>query len=191
MARPRNTDQRRAQIVAALGRVVARAGLPGATMADVAAEAGLAQGLLHYHFGGKHDMVVALVDHLGAQTEVRFATYAAIGARPRLRAWLDALAAGAAVELELATEARRDPAIGAAWARLVASRSERVEGLLAAVAAAEGRSVPRLADALLASVAGHAALGGAAGHDALVDRLLGPAPAGAVTRPTDDWALWR
>jgi len=61
MARPSNRQARRRQICEALERCLARDGLGGATMAAVAAEAGIAPGLIHHHFEDRHDLVLELI----------------------------------------------------------------------------------------------------------------------------------
>jgi TetR/AcrR family transcriptional regulator, transcriptional repressor of bet genes len=62
--RPSNTQQRRAQIVEALVEVMARKGYDGASIADVATQAGLAPGLVHYHFKSKLEILLAVLQEL-------------------------------------------------------------------------------------------------------------------------------
>jgi TetR/AcrR family transcriptional repressor of bet genes len=64
MARPSNTEQRRAQITRALTRVMARHGYDGATIADVAKAANLTPGLVHYHFKNKEEILLGLLTEL-------------------------------------------------------------------------------------------------------------------------------
>ena len=64
MGRPSNTDERRREITTALRRVMARTGWDGATVADVAREAGIAPGGVHYHFASKLEILLALIDDL-------------------------------------------------------------------------------------------------------------------------------
>lgn len=64
MARPSVTEERRLQIVLAMKRVVGRAGLEGASIAEIAREARLAPGLLHHHFDSKRAMTLMLIDVL-------------------------------------------------------------------------------------------------------------------------------
>ena len=64
MARPSNTDERREQITAALQRVMAKKGYDGASVADVAAAAGLTSGLVHYHFKNKLEILIAVLEGL-------------------------------------------------------------------------------------------------------------------------------
>lgn len=61
MGRPSNAAQRRQQIVEAAARVIARKGYAGASVSAMAREAGLAPGLVHYHFESKQAVLLALV----------------------------------------------------------------------------------------------------------------------------------
>ncbi len=58
MSRPSNRAQRREEIAAALLKVMAKRGYEGAALSDVAAEAGLTQGLIHYHFKDKLEILL-------------------------------------------------------------------------------------------------------------------------------------
>jgi TetR/AcrR family transcriptional repressor of bet genes len=64
MARPSNTDERREQITRALQKVMAKEGYDGASIADVASAAGLATGLVHYHFKNKLEILLAVVKRI-------------------------------------------------------------------------------------------------------------------------------
>lgn len=64
MGRPPNTQQRRRQIVKAMMQVIAAQGYAGASIADIAAEARLASGLIHYHFSDKLEILLCLLDEL-------------------------------------------------------------------------------------------------------------------------------
>jgi TetR/AcrR family transcriptional repressor of bet genes len=66
MARPSNTDERRAQIARGLRKVMAKKGYDGASISDVAAAADLTTGLVHYHFDNKLEILLAVLDDLGA-----------------------------------------------------------------------------------------------------------------------------
>lgn len=93
MARPPNTTVRRQQIVLALLRLLAREGHGGVTMAALSRESGLAQGLLHYHFPDKGQMLAAALAELEARVHER-ARRATAGARDAdevLDGWLQAL----------------------------------------------------------------------------------------------------
>jgi len=67
MGRPSKRDERRAHITAAFARVLADHGYSGATIAAVAAEAGVAPGLVHHHFADKQDLLASLMDDLVAR----------------------------------------------------------------------------------------------------------------------------
>ena len=64
-ATPRQGQIRQANqsaILRAAERVFARAGFEGATMADIAEEAGLPKANLHYYFGNKRELYRAVLD---------------------------------------------------------------------------------------------------------------------------------
>lgn len=74
MARPSNRTERRAQIVDGLLTVVAAQGYERASVAQIAAAAGLAAGLVHHHFGNKREVLLALVETLEHRLEARYGT---------------------------------------------------------------------------------------------------------------------
>ena len=124
MGRPSNSAERRAQIVTGLGQVLATQGYAGATIADIGRAAGLAPGLVHYHFKDKRAVLLALVDDLVAKLRERVARREgrAKSAAQRLTAFLDAAVA-------LGPDA--EPAVVACWVSVSAE----------AVADAEVRAV--------------------------------------------------
>src|SRR5438067_6934638 len=119
MAGKPNSQARRAEIVRAMQTVMARQGYEKATIQAIAADAGLAPGLLHYHFKSKQEILVSLVTTLAAYGQQRYAALAGDAAEPaiRLRAYIDArlaLGEGAAPEIVaawvmIAAEAVRQP----------------------------------------------------------------------------------
>src|SRR5580698_2955929 len=72
--RKRSADGRRAELVEAAGRVVARDGIAAATTRRIAEEAGLPQGLVHYWFASKDELleevIMTLLRQFEAATEV-------------------------------------------------------------------------------------------------------------------------
>lgn len=149
MGRPSNTGQRRAEFLEAMLEVIAREGYRGATVAAVAQEAGLNQGLLHYHFKRKLEIVVALLERLAAAVEARAeGRLRRAGADPRARllAYVDAhvaLGKGAdpravAAWVAIGAEAVREPEVGAVFQAAVEERLARLEAHFAAVRAARG-----------------------------------------------------
>lgn len=108
MARPSNTEARRAQIVQGMLSVMTHGGYEGATIAAIAKAAGLAPGLVHYHFKTKLEVLVALIQTLTQQLELRYQSRLRDDdrARDRLFAFIDA-------HVALGKDA--DPRAVAAW----------------------------------------------------------------------------
>jgi len=71
MGRRPNTDARREQIVDALQTEMGAAGFSRATTKSIAERAGLAPGLVHYHFKDKEAILNALVERLIEQADAR------------------------------------------------------------------------------------------------------------------------
>jgi AcrR family transcriptional regulator len=72
-----SAQQRAQQIVDAASRVMCRKGYGGTTMKDIAAEAGITPGLIHYYFDSKEDLLLAvarsLCEHMRGDAEEAFA----------------------------------------------------------------------------------------------------------------------
>lgn len=126
MPRPIVRTQRREQIVRAALRLVRRVGVHGFTTADVAVEAGVSRGILHYHFKSKeeiiHEALLLLLLEFGARAG-EAAMAAGESARSRLRAIVDSSmsedeVAFYATLLEFWSPARRDEAHRTAMAKL-------------------------------------------------------------------------
>ena len=75
MGRPSNREARRAELLAAFARVLAAQGYAGATIAAVAAEAGVAPGLVHHHFESKEELLSSLLRGLIAGFRQRLALF--------------------------------------------------------------------------------------------------------------------
>ena len=66
----------RAQLLSAAARVYARRGFDGATLDEVAEEAGFTKGAVYDHFGSKENLLFALLDeHLSAQIAEQIALF--------------------------------------------------------------------------------------------------------------------
>jgi len=140
MGRPSNAAERRLQIVEATLRVMARTGFDGASVQAIAAEAGLAAGLLHHHFGSKAEILHALLDHLEALVRARHEALAARrrGAWGRLEAWVDAyLAQGEGARPEavaawvwIGAQALKDPELRERYQAVVQRRLDELGALL-------------------------------------------------------------
>ncbi|HEX7816459.1 TetR/AcrR family transcriptional regulator [Dyella sp.] len=171
MPRKPNTELRRQQIVDGLLRVMATQGYAGATVQAIAKAAGLAPGLIHYHFHDKREILVALVERLAGYATQRYQSRAAeaIDARQRLVAYIDArLSYGSdadpdavAAWVMVGAEAVRDPDVREVYQRTVAQEMLLLRKLLRACLAEQGRKVRKLdhlAAGLLAFVEGVFAL---------------------------------
>ena len=64
---PEDAVDRRTQMIEAAAAVLARQGYEGTSMKEIAAEAGVSSGLLHYYFGTKEELLAAIVRHLHDQ----------------------------------------------------------------------------------------------------------------------------
>lgn len=171
MGRPSNTQLRRAEIVAGMGRALARHGYAGATVADIAREAGLAPGLVHYHFDDKRSILLALVEDLAARLRVRaqHRDQEAANAHDRLLAFLDAAVAlgpdadrdAVACWVAVSAEAVRDAEVRAVLARVSRELHRELAARVRAALRERGRSVRRArthAAVLWAAVQGSYAL---------------------------------
>ncbi len=87
--RREDPDARRASLIAACARVLAREGAAGASVRAIAAEAGVSPGLIGHYFGGVDALVAAT--YAGVEAQVTAALDAAVAAAgPDPRARLDA-----------------------------------------------------------------------------------------------------
>jgi AcrR family transcriptional regulator len=73
--RKQKQERTRAELIEAAGRVFARRGYHGASVEEVAAEAGYSTGAVYSNFGGKEDLFLALSDH---ELEKRLEDYRAV-----------------------------------------------------------------------------------------------------------------
>src|ERR1700704_2457227 len=68
--------QTRASLLAAAARVYARRGFGGATLDEVAAEAGFTKGAVYSHFGSKENLLLALMEeHLASHVAEQIALF--------------------------------------------------------------------------------------------------------------------
>lgn len=161
MSRPTNTDQRRAQIIGGLQRVMALKGYERASIQDIARSAKLSPGLVHYHFGSKLEVLEALVASLLARHLARLDdALAAAGHDPldRVVAFLDFhLAAGPAADPEslavwvsLSGEALRSAEVRVRFSAALAALRDR---LLLMIAEGQRKKLFAKADAAALAVA--------------------------------------
>jgi TetR/AcrR family transcriptional regulator, transcriptional repressor of bet genes len=129
MARPKNTEARRAQIAEGLLIAMGTAGYAETTTADIARAAGLTTGLVHYHFKSKRAVLLFAMERLAETVFQRFTERAAHAkdARERLIAFIDAY-------VGLGKDA--DPRAVACWVAIAAEavRDDDVRALYQAAA---------------------------------------------------------
>lgn len=182
MSRRPNTEQRRAEIVSALMVVMAAHGYEKATIQLIAQEAGLAPGLLHYHFKTKAEILVELVKTLANLGHARYLALAgsAASADDRLKAYINArLAKGEGADpravaawVVIGAEAVRQPEVRIVYQQAVGAETALIEALLSACFAERGKpliSVKPLAATVLAMVEGAFQLASAAPEAMPVD----------------------
>ncbi len=71
MGRPSNTALRRVQIVKAFIKVMAKQGYDGAPISEIAVKAKLSQGLVHYHFKNKLEILLAALEWIVSEHDAR------------------------------------------------------------------------------------------------------------------------
>ncbi len=114
MPRPTNNHDRRAQIAEALIGVMAKQGYDGASINDIAKKAGLAPGLVHYHFKNKLEILVEVVRTINARHD-----YVLDEALGRVRG-TEARELVVFVEVHLGLGAHADPEVLACWVLVMA-----------------------------------------------------------------------
>lgn len=176
MARKPNTEQRREQIVNGLLAAIGEHGYDKATVHTIAQKAGLAPGLVHYHFRNKEEILLELVKSLAEIAQRRYESLAASAtdAAARLKAYVDArLALGAGAEPQavaawvvIGAEAIRQPLVRTAYQDAVAAERALLEALLNDYLGERSKSpacAGHLAAALIAFMEGAFQLASAAG----------------------------
>ena len=121
MPRPRNTEERRTQIIAGLQQVMAARGYEGASVVAIAEAASITPGLVHYHFRNKQEILLELLQALTRGWSERAASGKTAGeAKPReqLRKLVDAW---------LALDDRADPSAVACWVTIGAEAVRQSE----------------------------------------------------------------
>ncbi|MFZ2999253.1 MAG: TetR family transcriptional regulator [Undibacterium umbellatum] len=176
MSRKSNTEQRRKEIVFALLSVMAEHGYEKATILAIAKQAGLAPGLIHYHFKSKGEILLYLVKLLATMSRARYDLLAATATTPRekLLAYINArLAKGEGAMPEavsawvvIGAEAVRQPEVRAVFQETIAAELLLIQALLTACLRDQKKltnGVAELAAGLLAFMEGAFQLASAAG----------------------------
>jgi TetR/AcrR family transcriptional repressor of bet genes len=169
MGRPSNTSQRRSEIVQALLEVMAKTGYDGASIGSIAEAAGLAPGLVHYHFANKQEILLALGEELVRRVRERQATRSA-EARDhwdRLFAFTDARVAlsgdadpdAAAAWVVFGAEALRQPAVKKRYQRVLREDLRELEALLRPLLSSDRSRAADIAATLSSAIEGAYHLG--------------------------------
>lgn len=143
MGRPSNTQQRKQEIVDALLRVMAVQGYEKASIQVIAKEAGLAPGLIHYHFKTKQDILLALVNWIATAANERLEKLDKVVDDPwrKLEAFINARLATGDTEMPevvaawvvIAGESLRQPEIKAIYQELIGQQLKMLKQLIAKV----------------------------------------------------------
>jgi TetR/AcrR family transcriptional repressor of bet genes len=172
MARPSNTDERRAQITRGLIEVMSRRGFDGASIADIARAARLTPGLVHYHFENKREILLAALHELVARHDATLdARLAPLSGDPirEVAAFIDVhLALGSDADPEalacwilLSGEALREQTIRAEYEKALEASTARLASVIKRGVEArvfECDAVPAAASALVATIQGYLVL---------------------------------
>lgn len=151
------TNDARERILTACEQTIARAGIRGFRMQDVASTAGVSIGLLAYHFGDRDGLLQAALDHVTERAADR-ATHSADAttAATRLAALLCSefgrdpeIRAGSIAWNELRALAVFEPAQAAAVARSTAAWQRTVHELIAEAVQDRGGDLDPAAAALI------------------------------------------
>lgn len=120
MGRPSNTHERKREISTALLRVMAEQGYEKASIQAIAKEAGLASGLIHYHFKTKQEILLSAVNWIVNSVEGRLIQLQEKEQTPweRLEAFIN---------VRLATGDTQMPEIVSAWVVIAAESIRQPE----------------------------------------------------------------
>ncbi len=140
MGRPSNKSERRAEIVLAMMQVMSVKGYEGASIQAIAKQAGLASGLIHYHFKTKQDILLESVTQLSNVLRERYLSLSenAETAEDKLKAFINARLSkgeGASQQAVVAwvmigSEAVRQPEVKAAYLESLREQKALLEELL-------------------------------------------------------------
>ena len=168
---------------------MARRGYEGATVAEVARAAGLAPGIVHYHFDDKREILLALLHELALEASHRAQrALERAGESPleRLEAYLDAFLsretdpdpAAVACWVAIGAEAIRDAKVKRAFGAALAASSATLEGLVIGALVANGRGP---SDGKVIAAALHAAIQGYLLVSVTAPELIPPGSAAGAT----------
>lgn len=165
MARPGNPEDRRDRLAWALARVMSTRGYDGATVGEIAKEAGLAAGLVHYYYTDKRAILIHLLELIEKAVESRIEHFSQDAQAPQERvfAWIDALLArGEGAHLEavrawvfVGAEALRDKETHASFSQTLNKLADQLLTRMQAVVPDDTRKAQELTAAVMATVHGY------------------------------------
>jgi AcrR family transcriptional regulator len=77
MGRKDQTTERQALILDAMERCIIKYGLQGATLENIAKDAGVNRGLIHHYIGNRNDLIKLMLERLFEKYQVSFDSYTA------------------------------------------------------------------------------------------------------------------
>jgi AcrR family transcriptional regulator len=149
--REERKEETRAELIEAAAKVFARRGFHGASVEQIAAEAGFSTGAVYWHFEDKEDLFLALYEHwVGKRVEEIEAAWSREGtpaerARAAADDWMRQFERNPEpflLRLEFATQAARDQKLRAKLGTRVGAVPLAIRRLLEDRAAAEGLELP-------------------------------------------------
>lgn len=120
MGRKDLTTERQDSILDAAESCIAKYGLQGATLNNIAAEAGINRGLIHHYVGNRDNVVQLMLERLLERYQSSFEEYSALQPRGNhadfivgyyFDAWFELAPEDDALIMELLAESKRDPKI--------------------------------------------------------------------------------
>jgi AcrR family transcriptional regulator len=156
--REERKEETRAELISAAARVFARGGFHGASVEQIAAEAGYTTGAIYWHFSGKEDLFLAVYETFAAGLATDIQDVFAYGegdlaerAREAARRWMarvDRDPEFLILAHEFLVHAWRQPQLRAAFADRIASIRLALSRVIAEEARAEGRQLVMSAEDL-------------------------------------------
>jgi AcrR family transcriptional regulator len=179
-------EETRAELIAAAARVFARRGFHGASIQEIAKEAGWSTGAIYWHFTGKDDLFLAVFEEYAATRVREWADIHAhaegdLAQRTRVYAdqWMERLGRDPefmVLTLEFLVHAWRNPPLRRAFADRAAAGRLALGRILQATADGQGIALPMAADEIataLRELGSGLALAKLADPDGIPDRLFG------------------
>lgn len=184
--REERKEETRAELIAAARRMFARRGFHGASLEQIAREAGYSTGAIYWHFSGKDDLFLAVFEDYATTRVGEFEQiheHAAGDLPQRARAyadqWMDRLRRDPefmVLTLEFLVHAWRNPPLREAFGHRAAFGRLAIARILKEDAQWQALELPMPAEELITALyqmGNGLALGKLADPDAIPDRLLG------------------